>query len=111
MGPLQFFLRNRNPPPPHLRTETDPVSEMLSSLVPRIPDDGQSKKPSNSKCYTPVSRTLQNLEDPPLLRARLLLPLPSNDYCIVAYFAVVAQHRARESHYKSFSDISHQWYC
>jgi hypothetical protein len=30
--------------PPHLRTETDPVSETLWSLVPRIPDDGQILK-------------------------------------------------------------------
>jgi hypothetical protein len=31
--------------PPHLRTETDPVSETLCSLVFRIADDGQSAKP------------------------------------------------------------------
>jgi hypothetical protein len=30
------------PPPPHLRMETDPVSETLCFLVSRIPDDGQS---------------------------------------------------------------------
>jgi hypothetical protein len=30
--------------PPHLRTETDLVSETLCFLVSRIPDDGQSKK-------------------------------------------------------------------
>jgi hypothetical protein len=30
--------------PPHLRTETDPVSETLRSLVSRIPDDGRSQK-------------------------------------------------------------------
>jgi hypothetical protein len=29
---------------PHLRTETDPVSETLCFLVSRIPDDGQSPK-------------------------------------------------------------------
>jgi hypothetical protein len=29
---------------PHLSTETDPVSETLSSLVSRIPDDRQSPK-------------------------------------------------------------------
>jgi hypothetical protein len=28
----------------HLRTETDPVSETLCSLVFRIPDDGQNPK-------------------------------------------------------------------
>jgi hypothetical protein len=28
--------------PPHLRAETDPISETLCSLVSRIPDDGQS---------------------------------------------------------------------
>jgi hypothetical protein len=36
---------------PHVRTETDPVSETLCFLVYRIPDDGQSpKKSSNSEC-------------------------------------------------------------
>jgi hypothetical protein len=30
--------------PPHLRTETDPVSGMLCSLVFRIPDDRRSPK-------------------------------------------------------------------
>jgi hypothetical protein len=30
--------------PPHLRTNTDPVSEMLCSLVSRIPDDGRTPK-------------------------------------------------------------------
>jgi hypothetical protein len=30
--------------PPHLRTETDPVSETLCFLVSRIPNDGQSPK-------------------------------------------------------------------
>jgi hypothetical protein len=34
-GPNKVF------PTPHLRTETDPVSETLFSLVFRIPDDGQ----------------------------------------------------------------------
>jgi hypothetical protein len=29
---------------PHLRTETDPVSETLRFLVSRIPDDGQGPK-------------------------------------------------------------------
>jgi hypothetical protein len=28
----------------HLKTETDPVSETSSSLLPRIPDDGKSPK-------------------------------------------------------------------
>jgi hypothetical protein len=32
-----------------LRTKTDAVSEKLCSLVSRIPDDGQSLKPSNSE--------------------------------------------------------------
>jgi hypothetical protein len=41
---------------PHLKTETDPVSETLSSLVYRIPDDGQSpKNPVTLKCYTQSS--------------------------------------------------------
>jgi hypothetical protein len=30
--------------PPHLRTETHPVSETLCFLVSRIPDDGKSPK-------------------------------------------------------------------
>jgi hypothetical protein len=30
--------------PPHLRKETDPVSETSCFLVPRIPDDGKSPK-------------------------------------------------------------------
>jgi hypothetical protein len=30
--------------PPHLRNETDPISEALCFLVSRIPDDGQSPK-------------------------------------------------------------------
>jgi hypothetical protein len=42
----------------HLRTETDPVSETLCSVVFRIPDDGQSPKPfTNSNV-----RTLKNLQ-------------------------------------------------
>jgi hypothetical protein len=32
---------------PHLRKETDPVSETLCFLVSRMPDDRQSPKPSN----------------------------------------------------------------
>jgi hypothetical protein len=32
---------------PCLRTETDPVPEMLCFLVSRIPDDGQSANPNN----------------------------------------------------------------
>jgi hypothetical protein len=41
---------------PHLRTETNPVSETLCFLVSRIPDDVKSpKKPSNSEWYTPSS--------------------------------------------------------
>jgi hypothetical protein len=38
--------------PPHLRTEADPVSETLCSLVFRIPE---VQKPSNSECCTPSS--------------------------------------------------------
>jgi hypothetical protein len=30
--------------PPHLKTETDPVSETLCFLFSRIPDDGQESK-------------------------------------------------------------------
>jgi hypothetical protein len=32
------------PRPPHLKTETDPVSETSCSLVPTISDDGKSPK-------------------------------------------------------------------
>jgi hypothetical protein len=39
--------------PPHLRTERDPVSEMLCSLEYRAMDEVQ--KPSNPECYTPSS--------------------------------------------------------
>jgi hypothetical protein len=47
--------------PPHLRTETDPVSETLCSLVFRIPDDRQSlKEPSNSECYTLSSEPFES---------------------------------------------------
>jgi hypothetical protein len=35
--------------------ETDPVSEMLCSLVFRLQGDGQVQKPRNSECYTPSS--------------------------------------------------------
>jgi hypothetical protein len=34
--------------PPHLRMETDPVSETSSFLFSRIPNDGKVQKPSNS---------------------------------------------------------------
>jgi hypothetical protein len=40
---------------PHLRTETGPVSERSCFLVPRVPDDGKSKNPSNSEGDTPLS--------------------------------------------------------
>jgi hypothetical protein len=49
LGPLGVF------PLRHLRTETDPVSETLCFLVSRIQEVGQSKKSSNSECYTPSS--------------------------------------------------------
>jgi hypothetical protein len=42
------FLKDRTEwmsPSPHLKTETDPVSERLCSTVLRIPDDGQSPEP------------------------------------------------------------------
>jgi hypothetical protein len=39
----------------HLRTETDSVFETSCSVIPRIPDDGKSPKPSNSECDTPSS--------------------------------------------------------
>jgi hypothetical protein len=38
MDPVGVF------PPPPLRTETDPVSKTLCSLVFRIPDDGRCPK-------------------------------------------------------------------
>jgi hypothetical protein len=57
MNPQQYVLspvidvssfygtqQSRSLPPPHLRTETDPVSETLCFLVFRIPDDGQSSE-------------------------------------------------------------------
>jgi hypothetical protein len=40
-------------PPPHLRTETDPVSETLCFSEYRTMDIVQ--KPGNSECYTPSS--------------------------------------------------------
>jgi hypothetical protein len=43
-----------NPLPTH-ETETDPVSETSCFLVPRIPNDGKSKKFSNSECDTQSS--------------------------------------------------------
>jgi hypothetical protein len=41
--------------PHHLRTETDPVSEISCSLVLRTPDDGKVQEATNSECYTPSS--------------------------------------------------------
>jgi hypothetical protein len=42
--------------PVHLRAETDPVSEVLCSLVYfRIPDDRKELKNNNSNFYTPSS--------------------------------------------------------
>jgi hypothetical protein len=39
-------------PSPHMKTETDPVSEMLGLLVFRIPDAVQVQKPSDSElCF------------------------------------------------------------
>jgi hypothetical protein len=38
-----------------LKTETDTVSETSGHLLPRIPDDGKSPKPSNSVCHPPLS--------------------------------------------------------
>jgi hypothetical protein len=38
-GPTEFVSS-----PPHLRTDTDPVSEMSCFLFSRIPDDGKSRK-------------------------------------------------------------------
>jgi hypothetical protein len=40
-------------PTPHLRTETDPVSETLCSVECRIMNKVQ--EPSNHECYTPSS--------------------------------------------------------
>jgi hypothetical protein len=48
-------------PLPHLRTETDLVSEMLFLLKFRIPDNGQSPKPSNSKHHIAVLYVPQNM--------------------------------------------------
>jgi hypothetical protein len=38
------FIHRPTEFPPHLRTETDPISETLCFLVSRILDDGQSPK-------------------------------------------------------------------
>jgi hypothetical protein len=43
-----------------LRSEKDPVTETLCSVVSRIPDDGQSPKPSKCECYTPSSDSFRN---------------------------------------------------
>jgi hypothetical protein len=47
---------------PHLRTETDPVSETSCFLVSEILDDGKVQKPSNSECYTPSSEPYRTNE-------------------------------------------------
>jgi hypothetical protein len=42
---VKLFLRDpteQMPPSPHVKMETDPVSETLCFLVFRIPDDGPS---------------------------------------------------------------------
>jgi hypothetical protein len=48
---ISYFYRTQRSggvPPPHLKTETDPVSETLWFLIcQRIPDDGQSENPCN----------------------------------------------------------------
>jgi hypothetical protein len=44
-------------PPPHLRTETDPIYETLCSIEYRTMDKVQ--KLSNPKCYTPSSELLE----------------------------------------------------
>jgi hypothetical protein len=53
LGPLERANLNHSSPgvfsPSHLKTETDPVSEMSCFLVSRIPDDGKVKKKKNSK--------------------------------------------------------------
>jgi hypothetical protein len=41
-------------PSPHLRTETDPLSEMLCFLKYQTMDKAQ--EPSNPECYTPPSK-------------------------------------------------------
>jgi hypothetical protein len=41
-----------------LKTRKHSISETLCSLVFRIPDDGQSPKTQQSKCYTPSSEPL-----------------------------------------------------
>jgi hypothetical protein len=44
----------------HLKTETDPIFVTLCSFgFSRIPDDGQSSKPTNPECYTPSSEPLK----------------------------------------------------
>jgi hypothetical protein len=39
--------------------ETIPVSETMCFIVFRILDDGQSSTPSNSECYTPLSKSFR----------------------------------------------------
>jgi hypothetical protein len=51
---------------PHLKTETDPVSETLWFLVFRIPDFGSSRQRGrysikNSNCLTPNLKEIANL--------------------------------------------------
>jgi hypothetical protein len=62
---------------PHLRTETDPVSETLYFLVYRIPDDGKVQKTTNSEYYLHVLCP-QYLP----YKSRLLFPL--NSACVVS---------------------------
>jgi hypothetical protein len=50
LGPLERANLNHSP---HLRKETDPVSETLCSLEYRTVDKVQ--KPSNPECHTPSS--------------------------------------------------------
>jgi hypothetical protein len=54
LGPLKRANLYPGVFPPHLRTETDPVSETSCFLFSRIPDDGKfPKKHSNSVYHVP----------------------------------------------------------
>jgi hypothetical protein len=64
--------------PPHLRTETDPVSETLRSLISIIPDDGQPPLPKNRnfEWYTPTSEPFM-IENKVVKQRLMCKPLPT----------------------------------
>jgi hypothetical protein len=52
-GPLSKRHQHSRCLPPHLKTETDPVSETLCSLVSAYRTVDRVTKPNNSACYKP----------------------------------------------------------